>query len=140
MILRYASFQSNPPDFTLEGITRGGPPTNYIWTRDGEVIVRSEDAYKTCTIPTRNGLYSISNGTYSMTLRVTSRYQINREESGYTSSLYIIGDLPGVYEYTVSNRAMESSRTASFRIEGKYYEVPFVSKVIFLCLLYLPCS
>jgi len=39
-------------------------------------------------------------------------------ESVYVSTLVVTGNLPGVYQYSVTNRAMSNSRDDSFTIEG----------------------
>ena len=94
-------FQSNPSTFTLVGDTRGGPPTTYVWTKNDEVI-------------TRNGEV-VGNGPYNVSIRVD---QANRENAGYASILVVTGDLPGIYEYIVSNRAMTSNVTGTFGVQG----------------------
>ena len=40
-------------------------------------------------------------------------------ESVYVSTLVVRGILPGVYQYSVTNRAMTNSRDDSFTIEGE---------------------
>ena len=98
-------FPSNPPTFTLVGTTRGGPPTNYTWTRNGVEITRNDEV--------------VGNGLYTISIRLISgRSQAERLNPGYTSTLVVTGDLPGMYEYTVSNRALTSSVTSSFNIQG----------------------
>ena len=92
------SFQSNPPTFTLAGVTEGGPPTTYTWTRNGEVIT--------------------DGGPYSISIAVTVDTQANRENAGYTSTLRVTGNLPGLYQYSVSNRA-GNTRISSLNIEGR---------------------
>ena len=91
-------FESNPPNFALTGVTRGGPPTAYTWTRNGEVIT--------------------DGGPYNISIAVTVDNQTNRIAAGYTSTLVVTGDLPGVYQYSVSNRAMTSSVDDTFAIQG----------------------
>ena len=39
-------------------------------------------------------------------------------ESVYVSTLVVRGNLSGVYQYSVTNRAMTNSRDGSFTIEG----------------------
>ena len=103
------SFIADPLSFTLIGDTKGGPPVNNTWTINGEVIG--------------------DGGSYSISLAVnevnTSRLSnaalfdgVILEESRYRSTLTVTGDLPGVYVYSVINRAMSAPRTASFTIEG----------------------
>ena len=99
---------ADPPSFTLIGDTRGGPPVTNTWTRNGEVIS--------------------DGGSYSISLAVN---EVNRidvfqpdfddailQQSRYRSTLNVTGNLPGVYAYSVINRAMSAPRTASFTIEG----------------------
>ena len=88
-----AFFMAVSPSFTLTGSTSGGPPESYTWTRNGEVI-------------SDGGSYSISIGVSGFTM------------SRYVSSLIVTGNLPGVYQYSVSNRAMSDMRTANYTIEG----------------------
>ena len=88
----------SPPTFTLRGDTQGGPPTTYTWTRNGAVIT--------------------ANSSYSISIAVTSDNGLNRQLAGYTSTLVVTGHLPGVYEYTISNRAMTTTRADSISIEG----------------------
>ena len=102
------TFMADPPSFTLIGDTRGGPPVTNTWTRNGEVI--SDGA------------------SYSIFLAVN---EVNRidvfeddfddrilRQTRYRSTLTVTGNLPGVYVYSVINRAMSLPRTASFTIEG----------------------
>ena len=96
--LQHSSFQLSPPSFTLVGKTSGGPPTNYAWTRNGKVITNDDS--------------------YSISIAVTNNTQSNREVAGYSSTLVVTGNFPGVYKYTVSNRAMASSATDSQGIQG----------------------
>ena len=99
---------ADPPSFTLLGDTRGGPPEISTWTRNGEVIS--------------------DGGSYRIFLAVN---EVNRidvfagdfddailEQSRYRSTLTVTGNLPGVYVYSVINRALSAHRTASFTIEG----------------------
>ena len=97
-----------PPSFTLLGNTRGGPPEISTWTRNGEVIS--------------------DNDSYSISLAVNKINRINvfeddfndaiLRQSRYRSTLTVTGNLPGVYVYSVSNRALSAPKTASFTIEG----------------------
>ena len=103
--LQHESFLSNSPTFTLAGVTRGGPPTNYTWTRDGEVI-------------TSNDLYSIS-------IAVTASTDENRQIAGYTSTLRVTGNLPGLYQYSVTNRATTTAKTKIFNITGDHTSKEF---------------
>ena len=99
---------TDPPSFTLISDTRGGPPEISTWTRNGEMIS--------------------DGGSYSISLEVN---EVNRidvfmddfddailRQSRYRSTLTVTGNLPGVYVYSVINRAMSAPRTASITIEG----------------------
>ena len=97
--LQSSSFQSSPPTFTLAGVTRGGPPITYIWTRNGEVIT--------------------DGGPYSISIAVTADHLVNRQVAGYTSTLRVTGNLPGLYQYSVTNRASTTTRSSDFNIEGE---------------------
>ena len=94
-----SSFLTDPPTFTLFGDTSGGPPTTYTWTRNGQVI--SNNASYSTSIPQVNE-------------DITERFR----ESHYRSTLTVTGRLPGVYQYSVTNRAMSTTRNDSFNIEG----------------------
>ena len=104
---------ADPPSFTLLGNTRGGPPEISTWTRNGEVIS--------------------DNDSYSISLAVN---EVNRidvfeddfndailQQTRYHSTLTVTGNLPGVYVYSVINRAMSAPRTASFTIEGIIFTI-----------------
>ena len=101
---------ADPPSFTLIGDTTGGPPETSTWTRNGEPI-------------SNGGSYSISLAVPGVTSRssnvLTGISQIF-QQSRYRSTLNVTGNLPGVYVYSVINRAMSAPRTASFTIEGTY--------------------
>ena len=103
------SFIADPPSFTLISDTRGGPPVNNTWIRNGEVI-------------SDGGSYSISLTVNEVnTIRLGNTYLFDGailQESRYRSTLTVTGNLPGVYVYSVINRAMSAPRTASFIIEG----------------------
>ena len=92
------SFQSDPPTFTLLGATSGGPPTTYTWTRNGQVITNS--------------------ASYSISIQV-ERSNAGFQNSRYRSTLTVTGRLPGVYQYSVTNRATSSMVTGTFTIESK---------------------
>ena len=91
-------FESNPPTFTLHGDTRGGPPTTYTWTRDDNVI-------------TDGGPYNISIAVNGNTWEVY--YQMR-----YRSTLTVTGYLPGLYQYSATNRATNTTWNSSLAIEG----------------------
>ena len=90
-------FPSVSPTFTLFGDTNGGPPTTYTWTRDGQVIT--------------------NNASYSISIQVRSD-STAFQESLYRSTLTVTGRLPGVYLYTVTNRATPSMMADQMNIEG----------------------
>ena len=99
---------ADPPSFTLIGDTRGGPPVTHTWTRNGEVI-------------SDGGSYIIS-----VAVNEVNRIDVFEDDfddrilqqTRYRSTLTVTGNLPGVYVYSVINRAMSAPRTASFTIEG----------------------
>ena len=89
------------PSFTLAGDTEGGPPETYFWTRNGTPIIDG-------------GSFSISIGVNGMT------DPIAYDNSRYRSTLTVTGTLPGVYQYSVSNRATSNNLTSKIvNIEGK---------------------
>ena len=88
------------PSFTLAGDTEGGPPETYTWTRNGATI-------------TNGGSFSISIGVNGVT--DPSAY----DNSRYRSTLTVTGRLPGVYQYSVSNRATPNTLTSNINIESK---------------------
>ena len=96
--LASTSFQTIPPTFTLHGDTRGGPPTTYTWTRNGEVIT--------------------DDGPYSISVAVNGADETVYHQSRYRSTLTVTGDLPGLYQYSATNRATPTPRTSSLKIEG----------------------
>ena len=99
------TIMADPPSFTLIGDTIGGPPVTNIWTRDGDVI-------------SDGGPYSISVEVNEInTLDVESVREV-LQESPYRSTLTVVGNIPGVYAYSVINRSMLSSRTANITILG----------------------
>ena len=128
------SFTADPPSFTLIGDTRRGPPVTNTWTRNGEMIS--------------------DGGSYSISLAVNEVNRIDVFESDfndailrqsrYHSTLTVTGNLPGVYVYSVINRAMSAPRTASFTIEGNAfiseteYTVIMILQVQLLPQTYLP--
>ena len=88
------------PSFTLAGDTENGPPETYTWTRNGAPI-------------TNNNSFSISVGVNGVT---AAAYDLSR----YRSTLTVTGTLPGVYQYSVSNRATSNTLTSNINIEGNY--------------------
>ena len=99
------SFQSDPPSFTLLAATSGGPPTTYTWTRNGLVITNS--------------------ASYSISIQV-ERSNAGFQNSRYRSTLTVTGRLPGVYQYSVTNRAASGMVTGTFTIESKTQTLTFL--------------
>ena len=93
--LRSSSFMATPPTFVLYGDTVGGPPVEYTWAINGIVIT--------------------NNGSYSISIWINSYYN-----AFYRSKLIVTGVLPGVYQYSVNNRAMLTSVDRDINIEGSY--------------------
>ena len=97
ILLSSSSFSSDPPTFTLVSDTYGGPPTTYTWTRNGQVIT--------------------NDASYSISLQVERSFA-EFQNSQYRSTLTVIGRLPGVYQYSVTNRATSGMVTGQITIEG----------------------
>ncbi len=93
---------ATPPTFTLYGDTGGGPPVEYTWTRNGAVI-------------TKNVSYSISIGINNDAGQFTRDILSN---AYHRSTLIVTGVLPGVYRYSVNNKATPTSVDRDFNIEG----------------------
>ena len=87
---------SDPPTFTLFGNTSGGPPTTYTWTRNGQVIT--------------------NNASYTIVIQVNQGAGAHFTHSLYRSRLTVTGRLPGVYQYSVTNRATSGMVTDQFTI------------------------
>jgi hypothetical protein len=94
--------------FTLVGETSGGAPTTYTWTRDGAEITNSSSVS-----------VSLSLNTVPME-PITAENRAAYLASLYRSTLTVTGVFPGVYQYSVSNRATTTPSTASFNIEGMW--------------------
>ena len=110
---------ATPPSFTLAGDTEEGPPETYTWTRNGAPI-------------SNGGSFSISIGVNGMT--DPSAY----ENNCYRSTLTVTGILPGVYQYSVSNRATSNTLISNVTIEG--YNVLLMSilvKISVICFIKL---
>ena len=100
------SFMADSPSFTLIGDTTGGPPETSTWTRNGLII-------------SDGGTYSISLAVPGVTDKDLFRLDTQIfQQSRYRSTLTVTGNLPGVYVYSVVNRAMSAPKTANFTIEG----------------------
>ena len=89
---------SDPPTFILFGNTSGGPPTSYIWTRNGQVIT--------------------NNASYNIAIQFNRGAGAHFAHSLYHSTLNVTGRLPGVYQYSVTNRATSGMVTDKINIEG----------------------
>ena len=96
------SSSSFPSTFTLVGDTSGGPPTSYTWTRDGVNITNGESL--------------------SISLSLNKSNPRRFMDSLYVSTLTVTGRYPGVYGYSVTNRAQPTTGllTDHFTIEGMY--------------------
>ena len=94
-----SSFLDDSPTFTLMGETRGGPPTTFEWMRNGVEI-------------TNSSLFTVSISLKNVEESFT--------ESVYVSTLVVRGNLPGVYQYSVTNRAMNNWIFDSIIVEGTY--------------------
>ena len=94
-------FTGSYPRFTLEARTSGGPPTTSTWTRDGVEIT--------------SGILALDTNPQNAATPENIDAYLN---SRYISTLVVTGVFPGVYQYSASNSAMASPRTASFTIEG----------------------
>ena len=99
---------ANPPSFTLSGDTTGGPPETTTWTRNGMTISDGGSYSISLTVPgvDRTDVFNLDTQIF--------------QQSRYRSTLTVTSNLPGVYVYSVINRAMSAPRTASFTIEGTY--------------------
>ena len=98
------NFSSNSPEFNLRADTSGGPPEEYFWTINGEPI-SDDDTFDIILIVVT-------------TIPGSQPRQDALENSRYNSTLIVRGNLPGVYQYTVSNRATPTMVTSSVNIEG----------------------
>ena len=105
-------FMADFPSFTLIGDTSGGPPVTNTWTRNSEVISDSRPYSISLAV---NEVNTFRLGNLTLFDNVILR------ESRYRSTLTVTGNLPGVYVYSVINRAMSAPRTSSFTIEGIIY-------------------
>ena len=102
------SFMADPPSFTLIGDTTGGPPETSTWTRNGVTISDGGSYNISLTVP------GVTSKDTVVLMGISQIFQ----QSRYCSTLNVIGNLPGVYVYSVINKAMSAPRTASFTIEG----------------------
>ena len=103
-------FMADPPSFTLIGDTTGGPTVTRNWTRNGEEISDGGSYRLSLEVP----------GVDRIDVYISSFNDTIFRQSHYRSTLTVTGNLPGVYVYSVINRAMSAPRTASFTIEGTY--------------------
>ncbi len=100
--LKSSSFTATPPTFTLHGDTGGGPPVEYTWTRNGAVITNNDSYNISIRINNDAGHYTIE--------RLSNAY--------YRSTLIVTGVLPGVYQYSVNNKATPTSVNRDFNLQG----------------------
>ena len=105
---------TTPPTFTLFGSTVGGPPIEYTWTRNSDVIT-IDDSYS----------INIDLDNTRSVGHFTDRF-IN---SYYGSTLTVTGLLPGVYRYSVNNRVTPTSVNTDFNIEGNSYISQKISSI-----------
>ena len=103
-------FTANPPEFSLRADTSGGPPEEYFWTRNGERI-SDDDTFDIILIVVT-------------TLPASQPRQDALGNSRYNNTLIVRGNLPGLYEYTVRNRATPTMVASSINIEGILYYIP----------------
>ncbi len=103
--LQSSSFMATSPTFTLYGDTGGGPPVEYTWTRNGAVIPNNDSYIISITL----------NGPVSTSIRD------RLSNAFYRSILIVTGVLPGVYQYSVNNKATPTSMDGNFSIEGNRY-------------------
>ena len=108
---------ADPPSFALIGDTRGGPPEISTWTRNGEVI-SDNDSYRISLAVNEVNRIDVFATEFDDTILRQSRYR---------STLTVTGNLPGVYVYSVINRAMSAPRTAIFTIEGISFTIACIS-------------
>ena len=99
-----STFPGNPPEFSLRADTSGGPPEEYFWTRNGEPI-SDDDTFDIFLIVVT-------------TLPGSQPCPDALGNSRYNSTLVVRGNQPGVYQYTVNNRATPTMVTSSVNIEG----------------------
>ena len=93
------TYLSEPNFVVLEARSAGGLPINYAWTRNNEIV--SESHQFRIRPPSVNGTNP-------------QRYAF----VDYYSTLIIVGRLPGVYGYTVSNRANRRPATGTVTLQG----------------------
>ena len=101
-------FMVNLSSFTLIGDTSGGPPEISTWTRNG-VNISDGGSYSISLTVNEVNTHRLGNAMFDSAIL---------QESRYRSTLTVTGNLPGVYVYSVINRATSAPRTASFTIEG----------------------
>lgn len=90
--------------------TSGGPPSTYTWTRDGAEI-------------TDGGPFSISIAVNTVVTRLTpdERTRDAYQQARYRSTLAVNGIHPGVYRYSVTNRATPNMVADTINIEGRHH-------------------
>lgn len=100
VILKEHNFFTDPPTFTLLATSRNGPPTTSIWRRNGVPIKSNSSFTINVNTPCLHDQQACINSIYEGTLNVN-------------------GNLPGEYQYSVTNRARNGSySSASINIQG----------------------
>ena len=98
---RSSPFTTNPPSFQLFGDSTGGPPTTSYWTRNGANIT--------------------NDNTFSISISFSGSHDdAGHRAANYTSTLNVTGRQPGVYQYHVSNRRTNGTRTSQVFVDGNY--------------------
>lgn len=92
-------FSFSSSGFALVGDTSGGPPESHTWTRNDEIISESSS--------------------FSISIAVNGDGVRANMESLYRSTLSVRGSFPGVYRYSVTNRATPTLVTESIEYSGK---------------------
>ena len=90
------------PSLCLVLLVEDHPQLTLNWTRNGQVITNS--------------------ASYSISIQV-ERSNDGFQNSRYRSILTVTGRLPGVYQYSVTNRATSGMVTDTFIIESKIYYI-----------------
>ena len=99
------NFKGDPPSFTLVADTVGGPPVIYIWLLNGDEI-------------SEGGPFHITQEVHGINTLDVESVNTVLQQSRYRSTLSVTGNVPGSYEYSVTNRAMTSNLTSSYYIQG----------------------
>lgn len=92
-------FICDVPVLMIVGITSGGPPTDYRWSKDGLPLT--------------------SNATFNITIAAIPQNMGTRYSNTiYESTLTVVGREAGVYQYTATNPLSPTLRDTT-SIEGK---------------------